>query len=90
MAICNDITWYGYSSALGHGTCYNLARTSKMLRKTLMSKQTVLIWKAALSARDAPECPAIYSEPQFADLLFGDNHCQVLVVNKLDVLHCHI
>ncbi|KAF7984375.1 hypothetical protein HWV62_15419 [Athelia sp. TMB] len=41
-----------------------------------MSKQTMMIWKAVLSASEAPECPSIYSGPQWADLLFGDPFCQ--------------
>ncbi|KZP05337.1 hypothetical protein FIBSPDRAFT_903594 [Athelia psychrophila] len=54
----------------------HLSRTSKTLRKTLMSKQTISIWKSALAMRDSPDCPDIYSYPRWADLLFGESFCQ--------------
>jgi len=55
----------------------NLSRTNMMLRKTLMSKQAITIWKAALEVWSAPECPSDFSEPRWANLLFGGNVCQM-------------
>jgi hypothetical protein len=48
-----------------------------MLRKTLMSKQAITVWKAALKEWKAPDCPNDFSEPRWANLLFGGNVCQV-------------
>ena len=48
-----------------------------MLRSTLMSKQAITVWKAVFKAMDVPDCPDGFSEPRWAQLLFGGNVCQV-------------
>ncbi|KAG9035748.1 hypothetical protein FS837_001841 [Tulasnella sp. UAMH 9824] len=50
----------------------HLARTSKALRSYLMSKRSLIAWKAARAAATppVPVCPKDISEPQLAVLLF--------------------
>ncbi|KAH9920181.1 hypothetical protein B0H21DRAFT_815478 [Amylocystis lapponica] len=53
----------------------NLARTSKALRKYLMSRDFAFIWKAARRLiENFPECPSYLSEPAYVNLAFF-NHC---------------
>ncbi|KAF8810069.1 hypothetical protein BYT27DRAFT_7040772, partial [Phlegmacium glaucopus] len=48
-----------------------LARTSKDLRHTLMSRTSRTVWRHARSDLEGlPECPDDLSEPQYASLLF--------------------
>ncbi|KAJ3765396.1 hypothetical protein FB446DRAFT_467498 [Lentinula raphanica] len=52
-----------------------LARTTRDLRSTLMSKTSEFIWRTArLNLDDLPPLPKDLNEPQYADLLFG-THC---------------
>ncbi|TFK33815.1 hypothetical protein BDQ12DRAFT_738566 [Crucibulum laeve] len=48
----------------------SVSRTTKSFREMLLSRQATTIWKNALEAADAPECPDDCSEPQWAALLF--------------------
>ncbi|KAF9496308.1 hypothetical protein BDN71DRAFT_1505820 [Pleurotus eryngii] len=52
-----------------------LSRTSKEFRGLLLSKRSISVWKAALTAEGCLECPADLSEPEYAVLLFGGTNC---------------
>lgn len=55
----------------------NLARTSKVFRRFLMTRTAVRLWKAArMNVDGLPDCPPHLSEPKYADLVF-DTRCQV-------------
>ncbi|KJA27584.1 hypothetical protein HYPSUDRAFT_62657 [Hypholoma sublateritium FD-334 SS-4] len=51
----------------------HLSRTSKALRRHLMSRSSITVWKAARASviPPMPECPDDFSEPAYADLAFG-------------------
>ncbi|KAL0577161.1 hypothetical protein V5O48_004838 [Marasmius crinis-equi] len=51
-----------------------LTRTSKALRKILMSKSSLFVWKASRESAGVPAPMSTMSEPAFARLLF-DQHC---------------
>ncbi|KAF8058734.1 hypothetical protein FPV67DRAFT_515626 [Lyophyllum atratum] len=53
-----------------------LTRTSKSLRETLISDDSVTVWKAVRRKAHMPSCPPDFSEPQWATLLFGGKKCQ--------------
>ncbi|KAI0645553.1 hypothetical protein C8Q79DRAFT_700147 [Trametes meyenii] len=56
-----------------------LARTSKDLRTFLTSRKSAACWKSARQQLiDFPECPSDLAEPQYAQLVFGDE-CHALV-----------
>jgi hypothetical protein len=57
----------------------SLARSSKSLRETLMTRNAVTVWKAAARYRVAnvPRCPEDMSEPAWANLIFGRSKCHV-------------
>ncbi|KAF8913174.1 hypothetical protein CPB84DRAFT_1841573 [Gymnopilus junonius] len=62
-----------------------LARTSKELRRLLLNKSSVSIWKASFSdISDLPECPADMSEPAWANLLFSP-YCQFCATHTKNV-----
>ncbi|KAH8116083.1 hypothetical protein DFH11DRAFT_1258908 [Phellopilus nigrolimitatus] len=48
-----------------------MARSSKLLRDMLMSKNSNQIWRAAEDAVDLPKCPPDLSSPQYASLCYG-------------------
>ncbi|THH17874.1 hypothetical protein EW146_g3017 [Bondarzewia mesenterica] len=55
-----------------------LARTSKALRKVLLSRASVLVWKSArleFPGMPVPDPPNDVSEPQWANLLLGETAC---------------
>ncbi|RPD66422.1 hypothetical protein L226DRAFT_479062 [Lentinus tigrinus ALCF2SS1-7] len=53
----------------------HLARTTKTLRKLLMTRSSSTIWRRAReNVPQLPECPKDMSEPAYANLLF-DPHC---------------
>ncbi|KAL1703905.1 hypothetical protein EV121DRAFT_280757 [Schizophyllum commune] len=54
----------------------SLSRTSKLLRKTLLSPQTITVWKNARKRTGAPEPAPGYDEPRWANLVFGAKRCQ--------------
>ncbi|KAI0083912.1 hypothetical protein BDY19DRAFT_611129 [Irpex rosettiformis] len=66
----------------------HLARSSKVLRKFFMSRNSTLAWKAArLTLIDPllPPCPNDLSEPAYANLMF-DTHCHsCLKKNSQDI-----
>lgn len=51
----------------------HLSRTSKTLRRHLMSRSSITVWKAARSSviPSMPACPDDFSEPAYAELAFG-------------------
>ncbi|KAF8602607.1 hypothetical protein BDV93DRAFT_397406, partial [Ceratobasidium sp. AG-I] len=50
----------------------SLARTSKSLRKALLSRSSVAIWRVAISNTEKlPRCPENLSEPQYVALIFA-------------------
>lgn len=54
-----------------------VARTTKLLRTSLMSRSSRFIWKKALSGVDElPGCPPDMNEPEYAYLMF-DPQCNV-------------
>ena len=55
----------------------SLSRTSKLLRQTLLSPQTITVWKNARKRTGAPEPAPGYDEPRWANLVFGAKRCQV-------------
>jgi len=58
----------------------NLARTSKDLRRFLMSRKNILVWIVARQnsgATKVPDPPEDMSEPSWALLLFGPAVCSV-------------
>ncbi|EPQ54501.1 hypothetical protein GLOTRDRAFT_139079 [Gloeophyllum trabeum ATCC 11539] len=53
----------------------HLARTTKALRRILMHRSSVGIWRAALrTVEGLPDCPSDMSEPAYVNLVF-DTHC---------------
>ncbi|KAL1662611.1 hypothetical protein GGF50DRAFT_58593 [Schizophyllum commune] len=54
----------------------SLSRTSKLLRQTLLSPQTITVWKNARKRTGAPEPAPGYDEPRWANLVFGAKRCQ--------------
>ncbi|KAL0061133.1 hypothetical protein AAF712_012053 [Marasmius tenuissimus] len=61
----------------------SLARTSRDLRNLLLSRSTILVWKAARSnVEDLPNIPDDMSEPAYAHLCF-DAQCHVSEIAKL-------
>jgi hypothetical protein len=53
----------------------------------LMSKEfSYNDMKAALAEKDAPECPSDFSEPRWANLLFGEGVCQVSPMRTVGIL----
>jgi hypothetical protein len=55
----------------------NLSRTTKQIRRVLLHRSSVFIWKAArANVLGFPECPQFMSEPAYANLAF-DQHCHV-------------
>ncbi|KAJ3755728.1 hypothetical protein EV360DRAFT_85641 [Lentinula raphanica] len=66
---------YEIFSYLETSDLLTLARTTRDLRSTLMSKTSEFMWRTArLNLDDLPPLPKDLSEPQYADLLFG-THC---------------
>ncbi|CAA7265274.1 unnamed protein product [Cyclocybe aegerita] len=66
----------------------NLSRTTKELRKMLLSQTSIFIWRRSReNIESLPECPKDLSEPQYADLVFGRN-CNYCLRNlhKLHVI----
>ncbi|KAI0048473.1 hypothetical protein FA95DRAFT_1038684 [Auriscalpium vulgare] len=58
----------------------SLARTSKDLRKLLMSRKSASVWKASRGQAPgllAPEPPEDLSEPAWVDLIYGSAVCSV-------------
>ncbi|KAK0484045.1 hypothetical protein IW261DRAFT_1466407 [Armillaria novae-zelandiae] len=51
-----------------------LSRTTKTLRRLLMHRSSIYIWKAALSRDTLPRKPADLNEPQYINLAFS-KHC---------------
>ncbi|KAK0441934.1 hypothetical protein EV421DRAFT_1810816 [Armillaria borealis] len=51
-----------------------LSRTTKTLKRLLMHRSSVSIWKAALSRDTLPPKPADLNEPQYINLAFSE-HC---------------
>ncbi|KAJ3514172.1 hypothetical protein NLJ89_g2520 [Agrocybe chaxingu] len=52
----------------------NLSRTTKELRKMLLNRSSIFIWRRSReNIEGLPECPKDLSEPQYADLVFGRN-----------------
>ncbi|KAF9262583.1 hypothetical protein L218DRAFT_867203 [Marasmius fiardii PR-910] len=57
----------------------NLSRTSKDLRKLLLSRSTILVWKSArMNVEGLPDIPDDMSEPAYAHLCF-DVRCHVRI-----------
>ncbi|KAL1719157.1 hypothetical protein EV715DRAFT_199789 [Schizophyllum commune] len=54
----------------------SLSRTSKLLRQTLLSPQTITVWKNARKRTGATEPAPGYDEPRWANLVFGAKRCQ--------------
>ncbi|KDQ56778.1 hypothetical protein JAAARDRAFT_207845 [Jaapia argillacea MUCL 33604] len=53
-----------------------LSRVSKPLRRVLMSRNSISVWKSARQLIPGlPECPSLMSEPEWAYLIFGTT-CQ--------------
>jgi hypothetical protein len=64
----------------------NLARTTKDLRRILMSRASKSVWKEAfsnVSPAGLPDCPPDLNEPQYAELAFGRNCTVRLLSNYL-------
>ncbi|KAK0239751.1 hypothetical protein EDD85DRAFT_823180 [Armillaria nabsnona] len=51
-----------------------LSRTTKTLRRLLMHRSSISIWKTALSRDTLPPKPADFNEPQYINLAFSE-HC---------------
>ncbi|KAF6743372.1 hypothetical protein DFP72DRAFT_128589 [Ephemerocybe angulata] len=52
------------------------ARTNRLLRKTVLNRGSMSVWKTSLEAYDTPETPEDFSLPRWAALLF-EPICQV-------------
>ncbi|CAA7263078.1 unnamed protein product [Cyclocybe aegerita] len=63
----------------------NVARTSRIFRETLMSKNATMVWKSAREQFGAPECPSYLNEPQWAALLFATS-CQSCGVKNIQTV----
>ena len=60
----------------------NLARSTKRLRTILMRKNTITIWRRARANTEGlPPRPDDLTEPQYAELVFGQ-HCYVCAVHR--------
>lgn len=68
-----------------HLTPYDLLRMSRLnkdLRRVLISRSSITVWKSARSNdNECPDPPAGMSEPAWANLLF-DAHCHVRVFRQ--------
>ncbi|KAJ7657995.1 hypothetical protein B0H17DRAFT_955493, partial [Mycena rosella] len=67
----------------------NMARATKDLRRVLMHRSAVSIWKASLrQISGLPECPHDMSEPAWANLAFSAHchNCFAHRVQKVDWL----
>ncbi|KAF8066603.1 hypothetical protein FPV67DRAFT_1495663 [Lyophyllum atratum] len=53
----------------------SLTRASKSLRAMLMTRNAITVWKSARENLGCPACPADFSEPRWAVLIF-ENHCE--------------
>ncbi|KDQ49470.1 hypothetical protein JAAARDRAFT_212227, partial [Jaapia argillacea MUCL 33604] len=53
----------------------SLSRTNKLLRKTLLSRSSLGVWKNTRLVAEVPDGPEEMSEPAWAELLFGTT-CQ--------------
>lgn len=68
----------------------NLSRTNKSFRSLLLKRSSISIWQAAQAqVPGLPDCPEDINEPQYANLLFG-NDCYVCSFSTLAVKHLHI
>ncbi|KDQ49480.1 hypothetical protein JAAARDRAFT_200826 [Jaapia argillacea MUCL 33604] len=64
----------------------NLSCTDKLLRKTLMSRKSLSIWKNVRLAAEVPDGPDGMSEPAWAELIFGTTcqNCGAKGVTNID------
>ncbi|KAL0574785.1 hypothetical protein V5O48_007177 [Marasmius crinis-equi] len=62
-----------------------LSRTSKDLRKILMSRPSLFVWKACRESAGVPDPSPSMSEPAFAQLLF-DPHCHFCLTAVVQVI----
>ncbi|KAH8113508.1 hypothetical protein DFH11DRAFT_304549 [Phellopilus nigrolimitatus] len=64
-----------------------MARSTKVLRNFLMSKDSKLIWHKAEEASGMPICPSDLSSPQYASLIFDKHctHCNSVRSSRLEV-----
>ncbi|KAG6906534.1 hypothetical protein DXG01_013412 [Tephrocybe rancida] len=63
-----------------------LTRTSKALRETLMTRNTLTIWKPVREKYEIPEPPQDFSEPRWASLLFGDLDASYVIGSKFETV----
>ncbi|KAL5501311.1 hypothetical protein ACEPAH_8571 [Sanghuangporus vaninii] len=66
-----------------------LSRTSRSLRKFILSKSSRVIWVACLAATGIPACPPDMSEPQYANLYF-EKECHACGYPRVDRLTFHL
>ncbi|KAL0577163.1 hypothetical protein V5O48_004840 [Marasmius crinis-equi] len=62
-----------------------LSRTSKNLRKILMSKSSLFVWKACRENAGVPDPLPSINEPAFARLLF-DPHCHFCLTAVVQIM----
>ncbi|KDQ49477.1 hypothetical protein JAAARDRAFT_643890 [Jaapia argillacea MUCL 33604] len=64
----------------------NLSRTDKLLRKTLLSRKSLSIWKNVRLAAEVPDGPDGMSEPAWAEMVFGTTcqNCGAKGVTNID------
>ncbi|KAG8718850.1 hypothetical protein FRC09_012007 [Ceratobasidium sp. 395] len=76
------------TSYLNPGDIIALARVNKVLRKLLMQRSAIHIWKRAERNVDMlPPCPSRFCEPQYAVLMFTKecSECGVSVMRPMDI-----
>ncbi|GLB44772.1 hypothetical protein LshimejAT787_1801090 [Lyophyllum shimeji] len=72
---------------LDPGDLLSLARTNKSLRTTLMARGALTVWKAVRMGIKAPDPPKDFSEPRWAELLFGSVMCECCGITKANKVH---
>ncbi|KAL0952056.1 hypothetical protein HGRIS_008694 [Hohenbuehelia grisea] len=81
-----ELPWDALLEIFGHLApldVLHLARTSKALRRVLMSKSSTSVWLCSFAAvPDVPPCPPDMTLPSYANLLF-DTHCHVCLQRNI-------
>ncbi|KAF8977713.1 hypothetical protein BDQ17DRAFT_1220378, partial [Cyathus striatus] len=62
--------WFEIFSGISPKDLMSPTRTAKVIRKTLMIKRAITVWKTARQRFGVPTCLEDFSEPQWAVLLF--------------------
>ncbi|KAF8229552.1 hypothetical protein L208DRAFT_1439173, partial [Tricholoma matsutake] len=89
LASLLDLPYDMVVEILGHLHPYDLlrlARTSRVWRRSLMSRSSESIWRLARERlEDMPDCPSDMSEPEYANLMFS-THCHYCIAPRVHLV----